>query len=86
MQTNKTSLRFPCSFPLKVMGLNTEEFSDAVLSIVRSHLGPDLFCSSRLSSGDKYTSLTVTFTARNREQVDQIYRDLNAHPLVLMTL
>ncbi len=86
-EQKELSRHFPCSFPLKVMGLNTEDFSSAVLSIVRSHLGSAAFsCSRRSSSGDKYTSLTVTFMARNKEQVDAIYRALNAHHLVLMIL
>ena len=41
---------------------------------------------SRLSSGDKYLSLTVTFTAESKDQLDAIYEDLNGHELVLMTL
>jgi putative lipoic acid-binding regulatory protein len=41
-------LQFPCSFPLKVMGLNSEAFEHAVL--------------------------------------DALYRDLNGHELVVMTL
>ena len=85
---NKNDLmRFPCSFPLKVMGFNTEAFASAALSIIGSHLGDDeASCTRRLSRGDKYLSLTVTFTARSRDQLDAIYRELNSHPLVLMTL
>jgi putative lipoic acid-binding regulatory protein len=39
-----------------------------------------------LSKGGKYLSLTVTLTATSREQLDALYRELNAHELVLMTL
>ena len=78
---------FPCVFPLKVMGRNSEDFPPAVLSILHRHLGPDtLSCSRRLSSGDKYLSLTVTFKAESKSQLDAIYRELNSHPLVVMTL
>lgn len=87
MQNKEIAFQFPCSFPLKVMGFNSGEFYSAVLAIVHKHLDPEPFsCSRRSSSGDKYTSLTVTFTARNREQVDALYRELNSHHLVLMTL
>lgn len=84
---HKGQMIFPCVFPLKVMGYNTEDFSPAVLSILQRHLGPEtLSCSRRLSSADKYISLTVTFKAESKSQLDAIYRELNSHPLVVMTL
>ena len=80
-------MKFPCSFPLKVMGLNAPEFPEAVLSVLERHLDLErLSCSKRTSSGNKYLSMTVTFTASSREQLDAIYRDLKSHPLILMTL
>lgn len=87
MKTNQKGLLFPCSFPLKVMGLNTEAFSSAVLEIFRKHLpSQQFFCAEKLSSGEKYLSLTVTFMAESREQLNALYEELNAHELVLMTL
>ena len=83
----KLPLQFPCTFPIKVMGPNREDFPSAVLTIFHRHIAPNqISCSSRLSSGDKYLSLTVTFTAQSREQLDALYRELNVHELVLMTL
>ncbi len=80
-------IQFPCMFPIKIMGLNTEEFSSSVMAIFYKHLDPDrLSSSSRTSSGGKYLSMTITFMAKNRAQLDAIYNDLNAHELVLMTL
>lgn len=87
MINQESCLTFPCSFPLKVMGLNTGEFSSAVLSIFHKHLSPDrITVSERPSSGEKYLSLTVTFIAESKDQLDAIYRELNGHRLVLMTL
>ena len=86
--TMKTGvIQFPCAFPIKVMGLNTEAFSAAVVAIFRRHL-PDaeISCTGRVSSGEKYLSLTVTITAESQEQLNAIYEDLNRHELVLMTL
>jgi putative lipoic acid-binding regulatory protein len=83
----KMPLQFPCTFPIKVMGPNREAFPSAVLTIFHRHMAPDqVSYSRRLSSGDKYLSLTVTFTAQSREQLDALYRELHAHELVLMTL
>jgi len=78
---------FPCVFPVKVMGLNSEAFAPAILSIFHKHLKPEeISCSERLSSSKKYLSLTVTFTATSKAQLDAIYQDLKNHELVLMTL
>jgi O-acetyl-ADP-ribose deacetylase (regulator of RNase III)/putative lipoic acid-binding regulatory protein len=83
----KVPLQFPCTFPIKVMGPNNEAFVLAVSAIFCRYVAPDqISYSRRLSSGDKYLSLTVTFPAQSREQLDNLYRELNAHELVLMTL
>lgn len=83
----KMPLQFPCTFPIKVMGPNREDFAAAVSAIFCRHIAADqISYSRRLSSGDKYLSLTVTFTAQSREQLDSLYGELNAHELVLMTL
>jgi uncharacterized protein len=80
-------LQFPCTFPLKVMGHNTKAFSSAVEEIFNRHLGPGQYIStSRPSSGNKYLSITVTFTARGKDQLNTLYEELNGNELVVMTL
>ena len=87
MKKTDCSLHFPCSFPLKVMGLNTETFAAAVTAIFDKHVDPDhISYSRRQSSGGKYLSITATFTARSKDQLDALYQELNDHDLVLMTL
>ncbi len=80
-------LAYPCTFPLKVVGLNSEAFERAVREVVRRHLG-DLVVEyeAKKSSGGKYLSVTATFAAESREQVEAIYRELKGHDLVVMTL
>ncbi len=81
------SLQFPCSFPVKVMGHNSEAFSSAIRVIVERHAAvDDISYSSQPSSGDKYLSITATFTAQSKEQLNALYQELNDHELVLMTL
>lgn len=81
------AFQFPCSFPLKVMGLNTEDFSSAVKAVFRKHVGPEpVSYSAHLSRTGKYLSITAMFTAVSREQLDGLYRELNGHELVKMTL
>ena len=40
----------------------------------------------RASSAGKYLSLTCTINAVSRDQLDNLYRDLTAHPMVVMVL
>lgn len=87
MKKRDSSIHFPCSFPLKVMGPGTEAFALAVTAIFEKHVGPGLISySRRLSRGGKYLSITATFTARSRDQLDALYQELNDHDLVVMTL
>ena len=87
MSVTSTCMKFPCSFPLKVMGRNNTTFESAARAVIKKHLqdAPVLF-ESRPSSSGKYLSVTATFTATNREQLDALYRELNALELVVMTL
>lgn len=89
MEVNpKAELIFPCFYPVRVMGLNTEDFTDFVVELVSRHV-PDLTeddFSTRASSGGKYLSVTVSFTAQSREQVDALNKELAEHPRVLFAL
>ena len=86
--SGNTTLQFPCTFPVKVMGRNSEEFHAIVLSVFEKHLPSleDAAITRRLSNSDKYLSLTITFQAQSKEQLNEIYEELNGHELVLMTL
>ncbi|MCG6872691.1 MAG: DUF493 domain-containing protein [Gammaproteobacteria bacterium] len=83
-----TGLRFPCRFEIKAMGRRQPRFESLVESIVAAHLdgGEVLGMQQRASRHGKYLSVTCTIEARDREQLDRIYRDLSAHPEVLAAL
>ncbi|OIO69649.1 MAG: hypothetical protein COW19_07900 [Zetaproteobacteria bacterium CG12_big_fil_rev_8_21_14_0_65_55_1124] len=86
--SEESLLEFPCEFPLKVMGANTAEFEAAIVMISRQHI-PDLgeaAIQSRPSKAGNYVSITITFTATSRPQIDNLYRALNAHPDVKFVL
>ncbi len=88
MKNKEKVFEFPCSYPLKVVGKNTNEFYSIVSAIVERHVAPDVRVaySSRLSSGEKYMSVTATFVVESEEQLSAIYKELNDNDLVLMTL
>lgn len=88
MSNEETLLKFPCEFPIKVMGKATAEFEIFVLSTVRKHV-PELSENAieiRPSKQGNYLSITVTVYAQNKAQLDAIYQELTASKLVLMAL
>ena len=84
----ETLLEFPCAFPLKIMGLAGDALAQAVLEVVLRH-APDFdgaTMAMRASSGGKYLSLTYTINATSKAQLDALYRELSAHPMVKVVL
>ncbi len=81
-------LKFPCAFPIKVMGRTQDGFAQAIVTVVRKH-APDFDPATlemRASSAGNYLSVTATIQAISREQLDGLYRDLTSHPMVAMVL
>jgi putative lipoic acid-binding regulatory protein len=79
---------FPCEFPIKVMGRDSESFRTLTLAIVERHAGP-LAASSiseRASSKGRFLALTYTIRAESRAQLDRIYQDLTDSGVVLVAL
>ena len=85
-QPAESLLRFPVEFPIKVMGRTADGFAQAIAMVVQKH-APDFDSATvemRASSAGKYLSLTCTINATSRDQLDNLYRDLTAHPMVTM--
>jgi hypothetical protein len=83
-----TVFKFPCDFPLKVLGRRSDDFRSIVLGIVQKHAGdiaPERI-EERPSRDGNYLSLTCTFAAQSREQLDALYRELTACERVLVVL
>jgi putative lipoic acid-binding regulatory protein len=81
-------LEFPCGFPIKIMGRTQDGFAQVIADIVVRH-APDFDSATlemRASSAGNYLSLTATINATSREQLDDLYRELVAHPMVAMVL
>ncbi|MCF8197911.1 MAG: DUF493 family protein [Sulfuritalea sp.] len=86
--TQETLLEFPCDFPLKIMGATTEGFVQTIVEVVIRH-APDFDAATvemRPSSAGKYLSLTCTVRAVSQLQLDSLYRELTAHPMVKVVL
>jgi putative lipoic acid-binding regulatory protein len=84
----ETLLEFPCDFPLKVMGAAQDGFAQAVAAVVVRH-APEFDPATmvmRPSKAGNYLSLTCTVRATSKAQLDALYLELTAHPLVKIVL
>jgi putative lipoic acid-binding regulatory protein len=81
-------LTFPCVFPIKVMGRTQDGFAQSIADVVRKH-APDFDPATlemRASKEGNWLSVTATVNAVSREQLDNLYRERVAHPMVKMVL
>ena len=87
-ELSSSLLEFPCDFPLKIMGVRTDDFAQTITAVVLSH-APDFNPATmemRPSAKGKYLSLTCTICASSQLQLDNLYRELSSHPMVKVVL
>jgi len=85
----KTSLlEFPCRFPIKAMGRQSNDFEAMVLELVGRHAEPlaDEPVKVNPSGAGNFVSVTVVIEAESQVQLDAIYQDLTDAEWVLMAL
>ena len=88
--TNKKSAEpiYPCQFPIKVIGENTEELEKIIIKVMSS-FGEVIHhddISINHSKNEKYLSITFKIVAKSKEHIEQIYSELNAQKEVKMVL
>lgn len=85
---SETLLKFPCDFPIKVVGQCTVDFETLVVALVREHVHDlgEAAVRSRPSQGGNYLAITITVRATSQEQLDAIYRSLSGHDDIMMVL
>ena len=88
MTSRPTFIDYPCDFPIKIMGKDEQSFIKSVLIVVNRHI-PNFDNSSvetRVSKKNKYLSITCTVHVISQSQLDELYRELCDHPMVLMVI
>jgi len=81
-------IEYPCEFPVKILGHTRAGFAQAILEVVQRH-APEFdgqTMEMKTSKRGKYLSITCVIRATSREQLDDLYRELCDHPLVVMVL
>ena len=81
-------LTFPCDYPVKAMGPNTEKFKQEMLFIAQKHCSKadESKLRSNVSKTGKYQSVTITIVAKSREHLEGVYFELKSHVDVKWTL
>lgn len=86
-EEQETLLEFPCEFSIKAMGKASDDFRDLVEQLVSPHLeGEALSSRSQPSSNGNFVSVTVTFTAVSKQQLDSVYLSLTGNERMLYVL
>ncbi|MFL5538328.1 MAG: YbeD family protein [Longimicrobiaceae bacterium] len=81
-------IEYPSRFPIKVMGPKVDGFVHAITTLARQ-FDPTFDASTvelRDSREGNYLGITITITATSRQQLDDLYRALTAHPMVKVVL
>lgn len=88
MEQAEAVMQFPMLFPIKVMGLASENFVALVEAIARLHFQDfnERLTKIEHSRTGKYVSVTVTVNAQSKEQLDAIYMDYTSRPEVKIVL
>jgi uncharacterized protein len=82
IDSSETLIEFPCDFPIKIIGIVSEQFTDNIIKIIKNH-APNFSTNSVEMKGSKqgnYISLTCNIYVTSKVQLDNLYRELSSHP------
>ena len=88
MADNDGLLTFPCEINIKVVGLATDKFQLAVLTIIKRYFADlsETAIRERNSQNGKYLAMTITVSVQSKQQLDQFYQELSDCKHVIYTL
>ncbi|HFB64236.1 MAG TPA: DUF493 family protein [Aeromonadales bacterium] len=78
--------QFPCDFPLKVMGTADDELLNEVMTVIQKYAPGEYSPKIKESKNGNYHSISVTIRATSKQQLDNLYGDLNDLEKVKMLL
>jgi len=88
MSPEDSLITYPSDFPIKVMGRVHPDLAQKLTALVQ-RFDPGFDAATvemRASKGGNYMGLTFTVRATSRQQLDDLYRALHAHPMVSVVL
>lgn len=86
--TKSTLMEFPCHFPIKIIGINSEVLLDEIKEITKKHFVDfkEEHLTHKVSQKNNYLAITITVFAKDQEMLDALYQELTKHPDVKMVL
>ncbi|MDF1828070.1 MAG: DUF493 domain-containing protein [Legionellaceae bacterium] len=81
-------LKFPCDFPIKIMGKATDAFKRDIFAILKKHypaLNTDTIQLNASKNGN-FIAISATVLAQDQPSLDALYQDLSQHPDIKMVL
>ena len=82
------TISFPCVYPIKVIGADTDQFATQVLEIIATHdtTVDASKVSEKTSQSGKYRSLTIELFATGEPHIRAIFEALRRLPQVKLVL
>ncbi|HMI76905.1 MAG TPA: DUF493 family protein YbeD [Buchnera sp. (in: enterobacteria)] len=80
------TLKFPCAFTYKIIGLAKPELIDKVIRVIQFYLPGDYIPQVKSSNKGNYLSVSITIFAQNFTQIQNLYYELSNINLVRMVL
>ena len=79
---------FPCDFPIKILGKDSDIFENTVSKIMAQHdqKYSKIKVKKNNSKNKNYIALTWVVNVNNRDELDNIYRDLSKEKNILFVL
>jgi hypothetical protein len=81
-------IKFPCDFPIKIMGKATDVFKKDIFAILRKHypaLNTDTI-QINFSKNGNFIAISATVFAQDQPSLDALYQNLSQHPDIKMVL
>jgi putative lipoic acid-binding regulatory protein len=86
--TQTTLMEFPCTFPVKIIGITSSSFLNEIKKIILKHFPDfsDADLTSKISQKNNYLAITVKVLAQNQAMLDAFYQEITRHPDIKMVL
>ncbi|MGQ3887726.1 YbeD family protein [Legionella sp. CNM-1927-20] len=86
--TDKLIIEFPCDFPIKIIGIHSDNFSSDITEIILKHF-PNTESSRivyKMSEKGNYAAITATVYPTCQVELDALYQELTQYPGIKMVL
>ena len=79
---------FPCEFPIKILGKDSDVFENTVSEIMAKHgqKYSEISVKKNNSKNKNYIALTWVVNVNNQDELDNIYKDLSKDKNILFVL